>query len=62
MNIVRDQYRVHLEKNPRHELPSMIPSREWKALVEDGKERALRKEAKLPPGTRRFAILSIMYL
>ena len=30
--IVRDQYRVHLEKNPRYERSPMIPSREWKAL------------------------------
>ena len=44
LNIVWDQYRVHLEKNPRYEHPPMIPSRDWKSLVEDGKERALRKE------------------
>ena len=43
MKIFRDQYRVHLERNPRYEHPPMIPSREWKALFEDGKERALRK-------------------
>ena len=43
LNIVQDQYRVHLEKNPRYELPPMIPSMEWKALVEDGKEKGLRK-------------------
>ena len=36
----------------------MIPAREWKALVEDGNERALRKERKLPPTTGRYAILS----
>ena len=60
MKIVRDQYRVHLEKNHRYEHPPMIPSREWKALVEDGNERALRKPGKIPPGTRRYAILSTM--
>ena len=43
MNIVWDQYRVHLERNPRYDLPPMIPSREWKSLVKDGKERDLRK-------------------
>ena len=43
MNIFRDQYRVHLERNPRYEHPPMIPSREWKSLFEDGKERPLRK-------------------
>ena len=44
LKIVRDQYRFHLEKNPRYEHPPMIPSMEWKALVEDGKERDLIKE------------------
>ena len=58
MKIVRDQYRVHLEKNPRYERPPMIPSREWKALVEDGKERDLRKVGKIPLGTGRYAIHS----
>jgi hypothetical protein len=57
MKIVRDQYKVHLETNPRYEFPPMIPVREWKALLDDGRERALRKHAKLPPGTGRYAIL-----
>jgi hypothetical protein len=43
MNIVSDQYRVHLEMNPRYEHPPMIPVREWKSLLDDGMERALRK-------------------
>ena len=30
LKIVRDQHRVHLEKNPRYEHPPMIPSMEWK--------------------------------
>ena len=60
MKIVRDQFRVHLERNPRYEHPPIIPSREWKSLVEDGKERDLRKEGKLPPGTGRYTILSTM--
>ena len=51
MNIVRDQFRVHLERNPRYERPPMILTKEWKFLGEDGKERALRKEGKLPRGT-----------
>ena len=61
IKIVRDQYMVHLEKKPRYERPSMIPSMEWKALVEDGKEKGLRKSRKIPPGgTRRYAIHSKM--
>ena len=61
MKIVRDQYRVHLEKNPRYECPPMIPYMEWKDLVEDGKEKGLRKLGKIPPsGTGRYAIHSKM--
>ena len=37
LKIVRDKYRVHLEKNPRYEHPPMIPSMEWKALVKSPK-------------------------
>ena len=58
IKIVRDQFRVHLERNPKYECHPMIPIREWKALVEDGKERALRKERKLPPGIGRYEIVS----
>ena len=50
----------HIEKNLRYDHPPMIPLREWKSLVEDGKERALRKARKLPPGIGRYAIHSIM--
>ena len=39
LKIVLDQYRVHLENNPRYERPLMIPSREWKALVNMEKRR-----------------------
>ena len=60
MKIVRDQYRVHLESSPRYEHPPMIPAREWKYLVEDGMERDLRKEGKLPLGIEWYAILSTM--
>ena len=52
MKIVRDEFKVHLERNPRYEHPPMIPTREWKTLVEDGNEMALRKEGKIPPSTR----------
>ena len=50
----------HLEKNPRYERPLMIPSMEWKSMVEDGKENGLRKVGKIPPGTGRYAIQSKM--
>ena len=61
LKIFQDQYRVNLEKNPRYECPPMIPYMEWKALVEDGKEKGLRKSGKIPlGGTRRYAIHSKM--
>ena len=60
LKIVQDQHRVHLEKNPRYEHPPMIPSMEWKSLVEDGKEKGLRKAKKIPPGIGRYAIHSKM--
>ena len=60
MNIIWDVYRVHLERNPRYECPLMIPSRDWKSLVEYGKDRALRKARKIPPGTWRYTIHSTM--
>ena len=57
IKIVRDQYRGHLSKNPRYECPPMITVGEWKALLDDGREIALRKQGKLPPDTRRYAII-----
>ena len=59
LKIVQDQYRVHLEKNPRYEHPPMISPMEWKALVEEGKED-LRNAGKIPPGIARYAIHSKM--
>jgi len=38
----------------------MILQREWKALLEDGKEIAMRRQGKLPPGSGRYGILSRM--
>ena len=62
LKIVRDQYRGHLAKNLKYERPPMIPQREWKALLEDGREISLRRQGKLPPGSGRYAILSTMKL
>jgi hypothetical protein len=43
LKYMRDQYRVHLPKNPKYEHPPMIFEREWKALQEYEKENMLRK-------------------
>jgi len=38
----------------------MVPSREWKSLLEDGNERVLRKNGEIQPGIGRYPILSTM--
>ena len=55
-----DQYRVHLQKNPKYELHPGIPEREWKALVEYAKDKTLQKEGKTPHGSRSYETLLIM--
>ena len=57
LKYVRDQYRVHIQKNSRYEHPLMILDMEWKALLKDAKEKTLRKNGKIPPDTRRYVIL-----
>ena len=53
LKYIRDMYRVNLQKNPRYECPPIIPEREWKAFIEDAKEKRLRKEGRNPPGPGR---------
>jgi hypothetical protein len=56
LKYLRDQYRVHLKKNPRYECPSMIPKSEWKNLLEDVKEKTLRKQGNIPHVLGRYII------
>ena len=46
-----DQSKVHLQKKPKYELPTPIPKKDWKALVEYAKDKMRRKEGKTPPGS-----------
>jgi hypothetical protein len=39
--------------NPRYECPPSIPEREWKALIDDAKEKKLRKTGEQITGTPR---------
>jgi hypothetical protein len=55
-----DQYRVHIQKNPKYENPPMILEREWKALHEYEKEDMLRREGKTLPDLGRYVTLLIM--
>ena len=41
LRYMRDQYRVHLEKNPKFECPLTISQMEWKAILHDSEERTL---------------------
>jgi hypothetical protein len=53
LKYTREAYRKHLKQNDRYECPLMIPEREWKALIEDEKEKKLTDEGKTPFGPRR---------
>ena len=54
LKYVRANYRDNLQINPKIERPLMIP-KEWKALMDDAKEKALRKRGKTRPlGSRRY--------
>jgi hypothetical protein len=50
---------VHLQKNPRYEHAPMVPKIEWKNLLEDEKEKTMKKERKMPPGPRRYIIFLV---
>jgi len=54
LKYTRETYRRHLKQNDRYERPLMIPEREWKALIEDAKEKKLTDEGKTPSGPRRL--------
>ena len=51
---------VNLERKPRYKHPPMILERKWETLVDDGEERDLIIEGKLPSCTRRHEIISTM--
>ena len=53
LKYTRETYRKHLKQNDRYECPLMIPEREWKALIEDAKEKQLTYEGKTPSSPRR---------
>jgi hypothetical protein len=53
LKYICDMYRFNLQKNPRYEHPPVIPEREWKAFIEEVKEKRLRKEGRNPPGLGR---------
>jgi hypothetical protein len=53
LKYTQETYRKNLKQNDRYEHPLMILEREWKALIEDAKEKKLTDEGKTPSGPRR---------
>ena len=48
-----ENYRTYLKIKSRYERPLMIPEREWRALIEDEKEKKAKKEGKMLTGPAR---------
>ena len=46
LKYVREDYRENLHINPEYEHHPMVPKKEWKALMDDAKEKELRKQGK----------------
>jgi hypothetical protein len=42
-----------LETNPRYECPPSIPEREWKTIIDDAKEKILKKSGEQITSTPR---------
>ena len=53
LKYMRNVYRRSLARNPRYEHPPSIPEREWKAIIDDAKEKILRKSGEQIIGTPR---------
>ena len=63
LHYVREGYRNNLAINPKYEHPPMIPTREWKGLLDDAREKAAKIAGKpVPDSARRYAIISAMQL
>ena len=62
LKYVRAYYRDNLQNNHKYEHPSMVPEKEWKALIEDAKEKALQKHGKTrTSSSRRYGTYHIYF-
>ena len=60
LKYVRENYRDNLQINHKYECPPMVSEKEWKALIEDEKEKELRKQGKTRPiCSRRYGTYHI---
>ena len=47
---VREAYRHKLVNDPKCERPLVVPEREWKEIIADAREIAMKAQGKMPPG------------
>jgi hypothetical protein len=50
---VREAYMNKLVQNSKCECPLVVPEREWKEIILDARELAMKAQGKKPPGPRR---------
>ena len=50
---VREAYRNKLVQDPKCERPLVVPEREWKEIILDARELAMKSQGKKPPGPGR---------
>ena len=55
LKYARVDYRDNLQINTKNDHPPMVPQKDWKVLMDDAKENALRNQGKTRPiGSRRY--------
>ena len=60
LKYTRAQYRDKLQLDLKHERPPMVLKKEWKVLIEDGKENLLERQRKQPrPRKSRYSTYNI---
>ena len=60
LKYVKEDYRDNLQINTEYEHPPMVPKKEWNSLMDDEKEKALRKQGNSwPIGSRRYVTYHI---
>jgi len=50
---VREAYRNKLVQDPKCECPLVVPEREWKEIILNARELAMKSQGKKPPGPGR---------
>ena len=58
LKYVRNQYRVDLKNNLKNH-PPMVLDKVWKALIDDAKEKVVRKQGRNPHSSTRYGAYDI---